>query len=184
MTDTDQSKRRNRHALTPEQIAVFENNPNIATISSRCVFFTLAFKNRFAEEFHKGRTATDILIESRISPDILGRDRIKTLTNYYYQKWLPMHGESTTKRFENRKKRLNDLASLPNADTNSNTIDTTSTHQTNKKKIEKMEGQISYLEQEIDFLKKILIANREEAKAYQLAISRQDPAQNTKSSKK
>lgn len=62
--------------LSFEQIEELKSSPYVASVTARQVSFTAEFKQRFYEEYTKGKSPKEILCEMGINPETLGESRI------------------------------------------------------------------------------------------------------------
>ena len=117
--------------LTKAQKEMLTRSPHVVKMTPYYVFFSSAFINKFCVEYHAGKTANAILAENGIDPKILGNSRIETLRNHYRKNWLPNHADEP-----NRRNVTVDIA------VNSKVL-----------------HEIEYLRQEVNVLKKIILAD-------------------------
>ena len=117
--------------LTKAQKEMLSRSPHVVKMTPYYVFFSSAFINKFCVEYHAGKTANAILADNGIDPKILGNSRIETLRNHYRKNWLPNHADEP-----NRRNVTVDIA------VNSKVL-----------------HEIEYLRQEVNALKKIILAD-------------------------
>ena len=120
-------------SLTAEQINMLRGNPNVISITDYRIKWSIKFLNEFCAAFENGVQVPQFLRDHGIDPDILGEGRIATFRNYYCHRWRPIENPAqlNTEKIETRK---------------------------SSTKITRLEHDVAYLTQEVDFLKKIFIA--------------------------
>jgi len=147
--------------LTHLQIKELQKSPFVEKVTEAQVFFTAAFKEHFVEEHQKGKTPTSIIAEAGIDPDILGYSRIRSLRTVAYY-----HADQK-KRVEIRQKAgIPESGEAPSGE---------------KERIRRLEHELAYTRQELEFLKKIYTADREAEQEWLLKHRRK---QNSESSEK
>ena len=127
--------------FTPEEVAILSANKYVKSVTQRQVVFTVEFKVLFWEEYQTGKMTHTIFSESGISPEILGDKRIYGFTRTILS--TVKSGQSFRDGREKRK----------SAEERSDPIQ--------KNPILAMQHRINYLEQEIEFIKKIILLGRE-----------------------
>jgi hypothetical protein len=123
-----------KNHFTEDQRDELEKNPYIQKVSEKSITFEKAFKEKFIEEYQKGKLPKVILIDMGIDPWVLGKKRIDSLV-----------------------KRLKQYASRPEgcSDNRKHNSGRPSTKEyTQTEKIDRLEQKIEYLQQENEFLKK------------------------------
>ena len=70
-----------RNYFTDEQTEILKECPYVERVSRANVSFTEEFKAEFIRLYHQGTGPSDIIRQLGIDPKILGRGRIKTLTD-------------------------------------------------------------------------------------------------------
>jgi hypothetical protein len=123
--------------LTKEQIEILSNYPQVARTTDTTVVFTQTFKRHFCEEYIKGKSSRTILQESGIDPNILGATRMHSLMWHALKEWEVADGkidQVINKREFSKAQTVEDKFSL-------------------------MEHELIYARQEIEYLKKILLAD-------------------------
>lgn len=70
-----------KNYFTDNQQENLLKNPYIKTVSEKSITYTKEFKEIFAEEYISGKNPSQILIEMRIDPHILGYRRINGIVN-------------------------------------------------------------------------------------------------------
>ena len=135
--------------LTPEQIRMLKNNPNIVKVTPRQVHYTQTFKNYFCREYAKGRSSTEIFREQGIDPKVLGETRVSTMRTYYNSVKSAFPGKEQLALEGKNPYRNKKGSGHTELHTNADIM-----HM-----IGKLQQQIQYLEKETDFLKKIFAHN-------------------------
>lgn len=125
-------------SLTQEQIDWLKTCPYVQSFSGKRIFWTSNVLERFSEEYDKGEQATKILERLGIDLQILGKNRVAMFRNYYSETWRPRH--YNLPEGNNHAQYNKSSASMSKAEM-------------------KFNHRLRYLEQEVDFLKKISIAN-------------------------
>jgi len=147
--------------LTHLQIKELRKSPFVEKVTEAQVFFTATFKEHFVEEHQRGKTATSIITEAGIDPDILGDSRVRSLRTVAY------YHVAQKKRAEIRQKAgIPEPGEAPSGE---------------KERIHRLEHELAYTRQELEFLKKIYAADREAEQAWLLKHRRK---QNSGSSEK
>ncbi len=147
--------------FTPEEVAILKANKYVKSITERQVVFTVEFKSRFWEEYQTGKMTHTIFADLGIDPSILGDRRIYGFTRGVVD--TVKAGKSFRDGREKLKPREDDNDALQ------------------KNPILYMQHRINYLEQEIEFIKKIILLGKEKE---QKCLSKKSLKQNTKSSEK
>ena len=147
--------------LTRLQISELQKSPFVERVTEAQVFFTETFKEHFIEEHQKGKTPTNIITEAGIDPEVLGYSRIRSLRTVSY------YHAAQKKREEIREKSgVPKRGKAPSDE---------------KGRIRRLEHELAYTRQELEFLKKIYTADREAEQAWLLKRHRK---QNSESSEK
>ena len=126
--------------FTKEEMDRLRKSKYILKVTPAKVHFSVEFKREFWEASQKGKSANDIFSEMGIDPSILGKNRINGLLNLISNAVKSGKG-------------LRDIS------TTEKDIYTTS-----EGKIRYLEQQLSYKNQEIEFLKKIASLGKADAK--------------------
>lgn len=132
--------------LTKEKIEILSSYSQVARTTDTSVVFTQTFKRHFCEEYIKGKSPRTILQESGIDPDVLGVTRMYSLRWHALKEWEMADGkiEQTGNKSEfSKAKTVEDKFSL-------------------------MEHELIYARQEIEYLKKIFVADCKARKNWEL----------------
>lgn len=135
--------------LSAEQIEELQSSPYVAGITARQVSFTREFKQRFYEEYLQGRTPRDILRGMNINPETLGESRIVSIRMHAVNQGKSGHG------FTDRKAQWSPEAAHGRA-------------KTIEEKLARLEHELAYTRQELEFVKKITLADREARRKWEL----------------
>lgn len=128
--------------LTCEAIEILKSNPYVANVTEKTVRFTAEFKTAFWEKYSQGMAALLVLEQLGIDPDLLGESRIAGIRQHIKKQAVRMNG------FEDR--RLNQKHRISNI--------------SDDKRIERLEHELAYTQQELEFVKKMILADRMAAK--------------------
>jgi hypothetical protein len=124
--------------FTEEEQRILRENPYTLKVSDRVIFFTKNFKEQFAHLHHAGSTPREAVTTLGYDPEILGTARLSGL-QIRMRKHDADHTEYTegTRHGSNNSNRLEAVDPNPGKDT-----------------IVKMQHELLYQRQEIEFLKK------------------------------
>ena len=126
-----------RKLFTDEEQRLLRENPYTLRVSDRQIFFTKEFKEQFAHLYHAGATPREAVMSLGYDPEILGTSRLSGL-----QIRLRKHDADQTEytegvRHGTRSNRLDQVDQNPDKET-----------------IIRMQHELLYQRQEIEFLKK------------------------------
>lgn len=139
---------RSRKDISPEEIEFLQRNEYVSKVSSKSISFTEEFKRYYYEEHAKGRTARSIFIECGIDPAILGEARfmgIKYSINCQAKKTNGFTDYSKTRSFQRASQKA----------------------ETTELRIKQLEHELAYTRQEVEFLKKLRMADMEAQKQWE-----------------
>lgn len=144
-------------ALTTKQIKMLQNCPHVVSFTNSRITWSTKFLNDICALYDKGEHLPKLLRGYGIDPDILTDKRIATIRVYYTRTWKPLHYDkelrsSITHSGEN------------DGSTSASEVDPT---RRNTPIISKLEHDVAYLTQEVEFLKKIFIADNKQFKERQ-----------------
>ena len=124
-----------KKVFTTEEVEMLRNNPYTYAVTPHILSFTKEFKELFWKEYQAGEIPRQILEKHGYPADVLGKERIwgiaHTIKGQYYSEEGLREGS---------------LKKSPSAD-----IDCKTTEET----VKKLQNEVQYLRQEIEFLKKI-----------------------------
>ena len=134
---------RSRRLLTKEQIAELEKNPSIAKVTANTVTFTPEFKKIAYQQLVNGKSMRSILREIGVDPDVLGNSRLWGMAEKLRKNAEREEGY-TDLRKGNRRKGAKETP-----------------ERTDKERLKLLEHKVAYMEQVIEFLKKVQAADTE-----------------------
>ena len=130
--------------FTTGEISELKMNPYVVEVTERFIYFSEKFKQRFYDEKKSGKKIRAILTDMQINPDILGMKRVYGIRRHIFEEAERGLGFSDLSNSQYRDKPVN----IPP-----------------EEKIERLEHELAYTKQELDFVKKIIAANREAARS-------------------
>ncbi|MBQ4451303.1 MAG: hypothetical protein IKZ43_10740 [Acidaminococcaceae bacterium] len=133
--------------FSQEEVEILRNNPNVAGVTSRLIYFTPEFKQKAYDELIGGAKLRDILLRSGIDPSVLGEIRIRGLQQKLEKQAARPEG------FQNLKQ--------------SGQKPVTSKEKSLEKQVRELQHQLAYTQQEVEFLKKIRMADLEAQKQWE-----------------
>ena len=145
------------HYFTDEQVKKLQLNPYVRNASNKSITYTNEFRQFFIEEYEKGLLPRQILRKAGFDPEILGKERIRSISKSFRKMAARPEGTADTRKNSPGRPRTKDL--------------------TPEEEILRLKHKIKYLEQENMFLKKINILDRK-------ARQEQDRRKSSKSSGK
>ena len=128
--------------LTKEQIELLRSTNYVKKVSSSTVIFTESFKRAFYEKYKSGSSLRDTFISFGIDPAILGKSRMEGF-RYTLNKYAKRENGFS----DNRQKNYHRLPQ-----TGEKTVET---------RIKQLEHELAYTRQEVEFLKKLQMADME-----------------------
>ena len=130
----------NRNTFTKREIQILKSNPYTYRVTESQIFFTKEFKEEFWRRYQEGETPRHIVEVLGYDSDMLGTSRLSGL-QMNIQKQANRPGGFTEGKGRRRqlKSELHGIDNTPDANT-----------------IIRMQHEIMYLRQEIDFIKKLL----------------------------
>ena len=131
---------------TPKQIKELKNNPYTLNVTTHKLYFTAKFKEDFWVSYQAGNAPRKILKDFGYNLDFFEQKQIDSLTQRIKKQALSGEGFSEG---ENHEKRTV-LKATDERDLSS------------PQSIERMQNELLYLRQEVEFLKKIIIADNSE----------------------
>ncbi len=135
-------KKTHTNNFTAEQIEYLRKNKYVASVTASTIRFTEEFKRQFYKRMHSGETPRSILIDCDLDPDVLGTSRVKNLP-YVLNKYAKREKGFVDQRQYNYHRP---------AKTGDETVDT---------RIKQLEHELAYTRQEVEFLKKLQMADME-----------------------
>ena len=129
----------NRNKFTKREIQILKNNPYTYRVTESQIFFTKEFKEEFWKRYQEGETPRHIVEVLGYDPDMLGTSRLSGLQmNIQKQANRPGGFSEGKGRRRQLKSEMYGVDNTPDENT-----------------IIRMQHEIMYLRQEIDFIKKI-----------------------------
>ena len=130
--------------FTEEEQEILRSNPYVVGVTSRYVYFSAEFKKEFHRLYIAGNKPTKIVRELGIDPDIIGPNRIYGLKNHIMKDLREGRGFTEVNSESDEIHRGKPLPP--------------------EVKIRRLEHELAYTKQELEFVKKIIAAGREERK--------------------
>lgn len=128
---------------TPKQIKELKDNPYTLNVTKNKLYFTVKFKEDFWTSYQAGNAPRKILSDFGYSLNYFGQKQIDSIVQRVKKEALSGNGFSEG---ENRTKRVPVKA-------------TSEEELSSPQSIERMQNELLYLRQEVEFLKKIIIAD-------------------------
>jgi transposase len=128
--------------FTPEELVKIKQSPYVKSATTHMIRFTSVFKEEFWEQIERGMKPADIIISMGFDPEVLGETRISGITQHIREQ-----AESGT-GFRDVRQTI-----LPNEGLHKPLPPS--------KALLHMQHEIAYLKQEMEFIKKIILADRE-----------------------
>ena len=135
-------RKTHKNLFTQEQMEQLLKNPHVKSVTPSTVRFTEEFKRYYYQKHTSGALVRDIFLECGIDPDILGESRIDGFC-YTINKQAKRDTGFTDNRQNNYRRP---------AKTGEETVDT---------RIKQLEHELAYTRQEVEFLKKLQMADME-----------------------
>ena len=133
---------------TAKQIKQLEKNPYVFKATKHRLYYTAKFKEDFWVSYQAGKTPRKILTDFGFDINIFGQKQIDSLVQHIKKQALSGNGFSEG---ENRQRRVPMKA-------------TSEEELSSPQSIERMQNELLYLRQEVEFLKKIIIADNSRKK--------------------
>jgi hypothetical protein len=141
-----------RKHFSAQEIEIMLDSPHIAYVSRTTVSFTVAFKEMFWQRYCDGITPVKIFEDAGLNVDVIGKARIDTLVKSLrdqIERGLPFN--DGLERHYNKPDKTCELPKQPRYPKNAQIPLT-------PEAIAKMVHKVAYLEQEMEFLKKLILA--------------------------
>ncbi len=129
--------------FSPDELVKIRQSPYVKSATTNSIRFTVDFKAKFWEQYEKGISPTNILQSMGFDSDVLGKPRILGIVRHIKEQLQSERG-------------LHDTYRRPLADPNP------SKPLQSSKMLLYMQHQINYMKQEMEFIKKTILADREE----------------------
>jgi len=128
---------------TPKQIKKLEANPYTLKVTKNKLYFTIKFKEDFWINYQAGNAPRKILSDLGYDLEYFGQKQIDSIVQRIKKEALSGNG---FREGENRERRI------PMKTTNREEL-------SSPQSIERMQNELLYLRQEVEFLKKIIMTN-------------------------
>ena len=128
---------------TPKQIKKLEANPYTLKVTKHKLYFTIKFKEDFWINYQAGNAPRKILSDLGYDLEYFGQKQIDSIVQRIKKEALSGNG---FREGENRERRI------PMKATNREEL-------SSPQSIERMQNELLYLRQEVEFLKKIIMTN-------------------------
>lgn len=128
---------------TPKQIKKLEANPYTLKVTKNKLYFTIKFKEDFWINYQAGNAPRKILSDLGYALEYFGQKQIDSIVQRIKKEALSGNG---FREGENRERRI------PMKATNREEL-------SSPQSIERMQNELLYLRQEVEFLKKIIMTN-------------------------
>ena len=128
---------------TPKQIKKLEANPYTLKVTKNKLYFTIKFKEDFWINYQAGNAPRKILSDLGYDLEYFGQKQIGSIVQRIKKEALSGNG---FREGENRERRIPMIA------TNGEEL-------SSPQSIERMQNELLYLRQEVEFLKKIIMTN-------------------------
>jgi len=128
---------------TPKQIKKLEANPYTLKVTKNKLYFTIKFKEDFWINYQAGNATRKILSDLGYDLEYFGQKQIDSIVQRIKKEALSGNG---FREGENRERRI------PMKATNREEL-------SSPQSIERMQNELLYLRQEVEFLKKIIMTN-------------------------
>lgn len=128
---------------TPKQIKKLEANPYTLKVTKNKLYFTIKFKEEFWINYQAGNAPRKILSDLGYDLEYFGQKQIDSIVQRIKKEALSGNG---FREGENRERRI------PVKATNREEL-------SSPQSIERMQNELLYLRQEVEFLKKIIMTN-------------------------
>jgi hypothetical protein len=133
---------------TTKQIRELEKNPSVFKATKHKLYYTAKFKEDFWISYQAGNTPRKILTDFGFDLSVFGQKQIDSLVQHIKKQALSGNGFSEG---ENRQRRVPMKA-------------TKEEELSSPQSIERMQNELLYLRQEVEFLKKIITADNSKRK--------------------
>lgn len=141
-------------SFSPEQLAELLSSPHVSSVTQKSVSYTVAFKDLFWQRYCDGVDPIQIFVDAGFNVETLGRARIlglaKTLRKQYERGAVWSEGSEPAK--ESGIPRT-DLPPIPRKSARTKDV-------INPIEVAEMCHKVAYMEQELEFIKKIILEER------------------------
>ena len=137
-----------KNRLTEEQLRLLRANINVEKATEYLVVFTESFKQLAWEQKQAGKRMREIFRENGIDPELLGDKRIENFGQMLNRRGRESDG-FRDRRKENRR---------PSAEETAESLE---------EQVKRLQHELAYTRQEVEFLKKLQMANTEARKQWE-----------------
>lgn len=141
------------HLISEEDLIQLKANLNVVSATSRKVEFTPEFQQKMYDGLIAGKSISAILRDNGIDSKALGDSRLNGIRQRLYQKAEREEGFSRKQRENNGQAKRTEEQNL-------------------KKRVESLEHELAYACQEVEFLKKLRMADMEAQRQWELKHGR------------
>lgn len=127
--------------FTNQERIKLRKNPYVKRVTAMRVSFTTAFKEKFWEQYQAGKHPTEILMDLGFDPEVLGTTRIKGIRQHIQDAVRSGDGFNTVRQPRRVVKKIDD------------------TDPSNA--LVRVQHELEYVKQEVEFIKKIMLVDRE-----------------------
>jgi len=133
--------------FSEQEMELLNASPYVLRVSKRMVKFTPEFKQLACAELSQGKNMREILEGYSINPELLGETRVRGLQQKIEEQSEREEGFKDMRSENSRKPKKKETCE--------------------QERIEQLEHELAYTRQEIEFLKKIVMANTEAQKRWE-----------------
>jgi transposase-like protein len=137
-----------KNKFTEEQLRLLRANVNVEQATEYYVVFTEQFKQLAWEQKQTGKRMRDIFRENGIDPELLGKKRIENFCQMLNHRGREGSGFKD-RRVDNRRPTAGETA------------------ETLEEQVKRLQHELAYTRQEVEFLKKLQMANTEARKQWE-----------------
>ena len=130
----------NWKTFEPEQLVKIRQNKYVKSATPKMIRFTVAFKQEFWEQYNKGMPPSEIMRSMGFDTDVLGETRISGITQHIKEQVRSGTG-------------FRDVRAT-------NLISSSEKQNSPSKAMLRMQCEIEYMKQELEFIKKIILADK------------------------
>ena len=128
-----------KRAFTESEQKLLKRNPYTYQVTAQEIHFTAEFKQAFWDLYRSGTSAVLTMRQLGYDTDLLGKERIRGIRSAVQRQALSPEGFRTGSKPYRRRRRPEATEELPPDQT-----------------LKRMQGEITYLRQEMEFLKKLI----------------------------
>ncbi len=127
--------------FTPQELVELKKNPYVKSVTSKMVRFTVNFKEMFWDQYQNGKSPKTIVTDLGFDPEVLGDSRISGILQHIKDAAGSSEGFRDVKQRSVLVEKIGDL--VPS------------------KALIRMQHELEYMKQEVEFIKKIILVDRE-----------------------